>query len=160
MRKLPRTLGNPRSFSLFSTVSNRKTEPINLRRPMASLPNHCRISFVTRPRKYETRRQLPIHQRSPSSRTHHSFRFGTAPWRKFEGSSFNPLPSPAHWIHCQLSSYENSWTSCFHSSTSCVTSLCSTVCSLSLKNRPSSHRSSKSTTSIPTTSGITARYQT
>ena len=63
-------------------------------------------------------------------------------------------------IHCQLSSYDNSWTSCFHSSTSCVTFPCSTAYFLSLKNRQSSHRSSKRLTSIPTTSGTTARYQT
>ena len=38
MKRLPRTLGNPRSCGLFSTASNRKTEPTNLRRPMAFLP--------------------------------------------------------------------------------------------------------------------------
>ena len=70
------------------------------------------------------------------------------------------LSSPAHWIHYQLSSYEYPWTSYFHSSTPCVTSPCSTACFLSLKNQPSSHRSSKSTTWIPTTSGTIARYQT
>ena len=64
---------------------------------------------------------------------------------------------PKSWIHCQLSLYVNSWTSCFRSTTPCVMSSCSTACFPIHKRRPSSYRSSKSMTLIPTTSGTIAR---
>ena len=49
-RSSPRTLGNPISFGLFSTASNRKTEPVNLRRPTAFQWSNLRLDRAVKRR--------------------------------------------------------------------------------------------------------------